>query len=59
MTESPYVVAADARLDDVTDEMARHKHSAAIVIGPDGVEGIFTAVDACRAFTDVLRNVAI
>jgi len=59
MTEHPYVVAADTRLDDVTEEMARHKYSSAIVAGPNGVEGIFTAIDACRAFTDVLRNIAL
>lgn len=59
MTENPYIVTADTRLDEVTDTMAKRKYGSAIVTGRDGVEGIFTAVDACRAFADVLRNIAL
>jgi hypothetical protein len=29
-----------------------------VVAGKDGVEGIFTAVDACMALIDVLRRAA-
>jgi hypothetical protein len=28
-----------------------------VVVGRDGIEGIFTATDACEAFAQVLRDV--
>lgn len=55
MTARPFVVTSDMPLDDVAEIMAEHKYGSAIVLGRDGVEGIFTAVDACRALADVLR----
>lgn len=57
MTPEPYAVAWDAPLDTVVSEMADGKYGCAIV--EDKVEraiGIFTTVDACRAFKDFLRS---
>lgn len=56
MKERPFVVTSDAMLDEVVEIMAAHKYGAAIVMGHDGVEGIFTTIDACRALADVLQR---
>ena len=56
MTEHPFVVTSDTALDEVLDIMADHKYGSVIVIGRAGVEGIFTATDACRVFADMLRD---
>jgi acetoin utilization protein AcuB len=58
MTSQPFIVTSDAALDEVLDIMANHKYGSVIVVGRDGVEGIFTATDACRALADVLRRQA-
>lgn len=54
MTENPFVATSDMPVDDVASIMADHKYGSAIVVGPDGIEGIFTAVDACRALAEVV-----
>ncbi len=56
MTPNPFIVTGDTALDEVTEIMAEHKYSSVIVMGRDGVEGIFTAVDACQALTTILRD---
>ena len=56
MTPNPFVVTSDTALDEVLDIMADHKYGSVIVMGRDGIEGIFTAVDACRAFAEILRR---
>ena len=56
MTEHPFIVTSDTALDEVLDIMADHKYGSVIVMGRNGVEGIFTATDACRVFADVLRR---
>ena len=58
MTEHPFIVTSDTALDEVLDIMADHKYSSVIVMGRAGVEGIFTATDACRVLADLLRNQA-
>jgi acetoin utilization protein AcuB len=58
MTEHPFVVTSDTALDEVLDIMADHKYGSVIVMGRGGVEGIFTATDACRAFAEFLRQAA-
>jgi len=58
MTPNPFIVTSDAALDEITEIMAEHKYGSVIVMGRDGVEGIFTAVDACRALTTILRRMA-
>ena len=55
MTPKPFVVTSDTALDELTEIMAAHKYSSVIVVGRDGIEGIFTAVDACEALTTILR----
>jgi acetoin utilization protein AcuB len=58
MTEHPFIVTSDAALDEVLDIMADHKYGSVIVMGHTGVEGIFTAADACRVFAEMLRDQA-
>lgn len=55
MSENPFVVTGDTPLDEVVEIMAAKKYGSAIVMGRDGVEGIFTMVDACRALAAVLQ----
>lgn len=56
MTERPFIVTGDVALDEVAEIMASKKYGSAIVMGHDGVEGIFTMVDACRALVDTLKQ---
>jgi acetoin utilization protein AcuB len=56
MTTDPYVVSPDALLDEVVSEMAEHKYGSAVVVQHDKVVGIFTTVDVCRAFADLLHT---
>lgn len=56
MTRSVYTVSPDAPLDDVVQEMARHKYGSVVVVDNGHVVGIFTTVDACRAFADTLQT---
>lgn len=56
MSRSAYSVTPDAPLDEVVQEMARQKFGSAIVVDHDHVVGIFTTVDACQAFADLLRT---
>src|SRR5574337_32220 len=55
MTEHPFIVTSDMPLDDIVEIMASKKYGSAIIVGHNGVEGIFTMVDACRALAAVLR----
>lgn len=59
MTPNPFIVTGDTALDEVTEIMAEHKYGSVIVMGRDGVEGIFTAIDACQALTTILRRMMI
>jgi CBS domain-containing protein len=56
MSERPFVVTGDAPLDEVVEIMASKKYGSAIIAGRDGVEGIFTTVDACRALASILQH---
>jgi acetoin utilization protein AcuB len=56
MTDRPFVVTADTALDEVADVMGTKKYGSVVVVGRDGVEGIFTAVDACAALAQVLQR---
>ena len=56
MTPNPFVVTGDTAIDEIAEIMAEHKYGSVIVVGRDGVEGIFTAVDACQALTTILRR---
>jgi acetoin utilization protein AcuB len=59
MVDSTFIVTSDAPLDDVAEIMAEHKYGSVVVMGRDGVEGIFTAVDACKALAAVLRKATL
>jgi acetoin utilization protein AcuB len=56
MTQTPYTVSPDTPLDEVVMAMAEHKYGCAIVVQNDKVVGIFTTVDACRAFAEMLHG---
>jgi len=56
MTDRPFIVTSDTLLDEVVDIMTDRKYGSVVVVGHDGVEGIFTTVDACRALAQVLRD---
>lgn len=59
MTERPFIATSDMALDEALDIMREHKYGCAIVVGREGVEGIFTMVDACRVLADLLRRDAL
>lgn len=56
MSSEVYAVSPDAPLDQVVDEMARHKYGCAVIMQNQKVVGIFTAVDVCVAFGELLRG---
>lgn len=56
MTADPFYVTGDTALDDVVEIMAQKKYGSAIVVGRNGVEGIFTATDACRVLAELIRR---
>jgi acetoin utilization protein AcuB len=57
MSDCPFIVTSDTALDEVVEIMGEQKYGSVVVMGRTGVEGIFTAVDACRALAEVLRAV--
>jgi acetoin utilization protein AcuB len=58
MTADVYAVPPDTALDEVASEMMERKLGSVVIVGPMGIEGIFTAVDALRALVDVLAREA-
>jgi acetoin utilization protein AcuB len=56
MTANPYTVSPSARLDEVAAEMAERKIGSAVVLQNGKVVGIFTAIDALRALTELLHG---
>jgi acetoin utilization protein AcuB len=56
MSPHPFVVTGDMPLDEVAEIMATKKYGSAIVMGREGVEGIFTSTDACRALASILQR---
>lgn len=57
MMPMTYTVRPDAPLHSVALEMSQHKYGSAIVQDNSGnVVGIFTAVDALRVLSDVLKE---
>lgn len=56
MTDRPFVVTSDTALDEVVEIMGLHKYGSVVVVGHDGVEGIFTATDACEALAQILQR---
>lgn len=56
MSAHPFIVTGDMPLDEVAAIMAAKKYGSAIVVGRQGVEGIFTTIDACRALANILEH---
>lgn len=56
MTSDPYTVSPDTPLDSVVGTMAEHKYGCAVVMQNNKLVGIFTTVDACRAFAELLHG---
>ncbi|MBK6697815.1 MAG: CBS domain-containing protein [Myxococcales bacterium] len=56
MTQTPYFVSPETPLDEVVAEMAEHKYGCAVIMQNQSVVGIFTTVDACRAFAEMLHT---
>lgn len=56
MTTNPYTVHPDAELDEVVAEMAEQKYGSALVVQNHKVVGVFTTVDAMRAFSELLKS---
>jgi acetoin utilization protein AcuB len=56
MSPIVYTVAPRAPLDEVVREMSAHKYGSAVVVDNAKVVGVFTTVDALRAFADLLET---
>jgi len=56
MSTSIFTVAPDAPLDQVVVDMAAKKYGSAVVVQNNHVVGIFTAVDVCMAFAELLNT---
>lgn len=56
MTTDTYVVSPDANLDEVVGMMAANKYGSAVIVDHGHVVGIFTTVDACSAFAELLTT---
>jgi acetoin utilization protein AcuB len=56
MTPSVYSVSPRAPLDEVVREMAEHKYGSAVVMDNNKVVGMFTTIDAMRAFGELLET---
>jgi acetoin utilization protein AcuB len=54
--EDPYLVKPDAKLDEVVATMAEKKIGSALVVDNHKLVGIFTTVDALKAFSDLLQT---
>lgn len=56
MTPDPYIVSPDASLNEVVATMAAKKYGSVVVSDHGHVVGIFTTVDACSAFAELLTT---
>jgi acetoin utilization protein AcuB len=56
MAHTVYSVSPEAPLDQVVAEMGARKYGSAVVMQNDKVVGIFTTVDVCRAFAELLHS---
>lgn len=55
-TPGPYVASPQAQLSDVCAEMVLHKYGCVLVVDNHKLVGIFTWVDALRAFDELLST---
>ena len=58
VTRGVAVVHKETPIDEVVELMEHGQFGAAVVVGPAGIEGMLTLVDAVRAFCGVLRGAA-
>ncbi len=56
MSQDVYAVTPATLVDEVVSTMAERKLGSAVVTDNGKVVGIFTTVDACRAFADMLHT---
>ena len=56
MADAVYSVAPETPLDEVVGEMGARKYDCAVVMQKDEVVGIFTTIDVCRAFAELLHS---
>lgn len=56
MSEQVLTVPTDMPIDQVIELMEDRHCGSVVVVGKDGLEGIFTTTDALRALSDVLRR---
>jgi acetoin utilization protein AcuB len=56
MSTGVFAVAPEAPLDQVVSEMAAKKYGSAVVVQNNRVVGIFTNVDLCSAFVELLTD---
>ena len=55
-TKDTYIVSSDTAIDEVVNSMAAEGIGSAIVVDKGEVVGIFTAVDACRCYGELLQK---
>ncbi len=56
MSNQVYSVSPEAPLDEVVSAMAEHKYGCAVIMQNSHVVGVFTTVDVCRAFAELLHS---
>jgi len=56
MSTSVYAVRPDSPLDEVVGTMGQKKYGSAVVMQNEKVVGMFTTVDICRAFAELLHT---
>ena len=56
MVTDVYSVDPETPVDEVVLEMAQHKYGSVVVMQNQKVVGIFTTVDVCTAFADMLHT---
>lgn len=54
MAEELYAVSPETPVDQVVSTMAQKKLGSAVIVQGKQVVGLFTTVDVCRAFTELL-----
>jgi acetoin utilization protein AcuB len=54
MTAGVYSVSPETPIHEVVRKMAEQKYGSAVVMEHDKIVGIFTTVDVCRAFLDLV-----
>ena len=56
MVTDVYSVSPETPVDEVVSEMAQHKYGSVVVMQNMKVVGIFTTVDVCTAFAEMLHT---